>query len=476
MWSNLKPVQVLIFREVRDQFRDWRIIFPIIGLTVFFPGLMNYTARAALNFVSQYGAELLAVRFIPFSMMIVGFFPMTVSLVIALESFAGEAERMTIEPLLSSPMTDWQLYWGKLISSLLFPLFASYLGILIYLIGILRTTTWQPEPGFLIQIVLLTTVQAVVMVSAAVVISTQTTSVRAANLLSSFIVIPMALLIQMEAIIMFWGSDSVLWWVIIGEFVVVILLVRMGLAHFNRENLLGREIDALNIRNNWKIFKSAFNGNAHNPAEWIKYEIPQTLSRLAIPFAAMVLLLLAGWIIGAELASRLKLPPELMDLNSLLALEPDTLASLKNTGLISIGGALYIWFHNLRVVLLASLAGIFTFGVLGALILMLPMGLLGFLAYSASLIGLSQGSFITAFVLPHGLLEIPAMAISGAVIFRIGATLVTPAQNQSISESWLRGLADWVKVMLVVIIPLFFFASLIEAFITPRVMLMVLGQ
>jgi uncharacterized membrane protein SpoIIM required for sporulation len=144
--------------------------------------------------------------------------------------------------------------------------------------------------------------------------------------------------------------------------------------------------------------------------------------------------------------------------------------------LISIGGALYIWFHNLRVVVLATLAGLFTFGVLGALILMMPMGLLGFLAYTAAQTGLDQVSFITAFILPHGLLEIPAIAISGAIIFRIGATLVTPAHNQSISKSWLNGLADWAKVMLVVIIPLFFIASFVEAFITPRVMLIVLGQ
>lgn len=476
MRSKFKPVLILTVREVRDQFRDWRIIFPILGLTLFFPVLMNYAAQSAVRFVSQYGASLLAIRFIPFSMMIVGFFPMTVSLVIGLESFAGEAERRTIEPLLSSPMLDWQLYLGKLISSLLFPLAASYLGILTYVVGIVRSTIWRPGIIFVTQIVLLTTVQALVMVSAAVVISTQTTSVRAANLLSSIIVIPMALLIQGEAIINFWGSDAVLWWVILGEIVVAVLLVRMGLAHFNRENLLGREIDAFNVRHSWNIFKNAFIGQAKNPMDWLKNEIPTTLRRLRIPFVAMLLLLTAGWMLGSILASRLDLPPEFMDLSSLLTLEPETLANLQKTGLISIGGAVYIWLHNLRVVLLASLAGIFTFGVLGAIILMLPMGLLGFLAFSAAQIGLSQGQFITAFVLPHGLLEIPAIAISGAVIFRIGATLVTPAQNQLISESWLRGLADWARIMLAVIIPLFFFASLIEAFITPRIMLMVLGQ
>ena len=54
--------------------------------------------------------------------MIVGFFPITVSLVIALESFVGEKERRSIEPLLSSPLEDWQLYLGKLLASLVLPM------------------------------------------------------------------------------------------------------------------------------------------------------------------------------------------------------------------------------------------------------------------------------------------------------------------------------------------------------------------
>jgi len=37
-------------------------------------------------------------------------------LVIALESLLGEKERGTIEPLLSSPLKDWQLFMGKLLA------------------------------------------------------------------------------------------------------------------------------------------------------------------------------------------------------------------------------------------------------------------------------------------------------------------------------------------------------------------------
>ncbi|MCK4693230.1 MAG: hypothetical protein KAT23_06345, partial [Anaerolineales bacterium] len=77
-------------REIRDQLRDWRILTPIIILTLFFPLLMNFTAQQAMGFVTRYGAPIIGDRLIPFLLLIVGFFPISISLVIALESFAGE--------------------------------------------------------------------------------------------------------------------------------------------------------------------------------------------------------------------------------------------------------------------------------------------------------------------------------------------------------------------------------------------------
>ena len=178
---------IITRREVRDQFRDWRIIVPILTLTLFFPALMNFTARRAVEFVERYGAPIVGDRLIPFLLLIVGFFPISVSLVIALESFVGEKERHSIEPLLCTPLTDWQLYLGKMLAAMVPPLMASYLGIVVYLAGVYFQVGWQPNPVLLLQIVLLTTVHALVMVSGAVVVSSQTTSVRAANLLASFL-------------------------------------------------------------------------------------------------------------------------------------------------------------------------------------------------------------------------------------------------------------------------------------------------
>jgi ABC-type transport system involved in multi-copper enzyme maturation permease subunit len=141
MWNKIRPSLIITRREIRDQLRDWRIVVPIVLLTLIFPFLANFTTKQILGFVQKYGAVLIAERFIPFLLMIVGFFPISISLVIALESFAGETERRSIEPLLSSPLTDVQLYVGKLLASLIIPLLASYLGMFVYLLGIYRTTS-----------------------------------------------------------------------------------------------------------------------------------------------------------------------------------------------------------------------------------------------------------------------------------------------------------------------------------------------
>ena len=171
----IRPSLLVARREIRDQFRDWRIIFPVVALTLIFPFIMNWTASQILDFVSKYGAGLVGERLVPFLLMIVGFFPISVSLVVALDSFVGEKERGSIEPLLNSPLKDWQLYLGKLISSTIPPLLSSYLGMTVYLIGLAINGIPWPEPVMLIQIIFLTSVQAFMMVSGAVVVSSQAT-------------------------------------------------------------------------------------------------------------------------------------------------------------------------------------------------------------------------------------------------------------------------------------------------------------
>jgi uncharacterized membrane protein SpoIIM required for sporulation len=468
MLNAVRPALIIAQREVRDQFRDWRIIFPVVGLTVFFPFLMNFTAREALGFVSQYGATIIGERLVPFLLMIVGFFPISVSLVIALESFVGEKERGSIEPLLNTPLQDWQLYLGKLLSSTVPPLLSSFLGMGVYLGGLYFQHISWPEPAMLFLIVVLTIVQAIVMVSGAVVVSTQATSVRAANLLASFIVIPIALLVQAESLVMFWGNYGTLWTVVLGLIILSFLLVRVGLAHFQREELLGREIDVLNIRWGWRVFWQAFSGNAHSVLDWYGRVLGQTIRRLGLPAIFMVILLVIGVVLGGAQVARFK--TTLLDEN-LLNIDTRLNDLIQAWPLFSFGPVLAIWWQNVRVLLISVLLGVFSFGVLGVMPSMATFGILGYLLGEVSTKGISTWQYLMGFIIPHGIVEIPAIVLAGAAVLQMGAILATPTPSRTISEVWLGVLADWCKVMIGAVIPLLFVAAVIEAWVTPRLAL-----
>jgi uncharacterized membrane protein SpoIIM required for sporulation len=346
---------------------------------------------------------------------------------------------------------------------------ASYLGISVYLIGMFVQIGWTPAPILLIQILLLTTAQAIVMVSGAVVISAQTTSVRAANLLASFIIIPVALLIQGESIVMFWGRYNVLWWAILGLGLIAVLLVRTGLAHFNREEMLGRELDVLNLKWAWRIYWQTLVDQARSPLDWYRKTI-----RIAHSYrwlvVMMVILLFAGFLVGVALVNRFPLPAQLLDLDNF---DERFLGVLSAMGFSSFSGASYVVFHNMRVILLASLLGLFSFGVLGVIVLMLPMVMLGYLLANLMMAGFT--SVALAAVLPHGMLEIPVMVLAGAAILRLGATLVAPAKDRSIGEAVLRALADWTRILFGLILPLLIGAAVIEVMLTPFLTALVMG-
>ena len=469
-WSDdLRLTWLMAWRELRDQLRDWRIIFPMVVLTLILPFLADLGAQAAINFTTQYGTPLVAERLVPFLLMVVGYFPITVSLVIALESFVGEKERGTIEPLLLTPLKDWQLFTGKLIAGTAAPLVTSYLGITIYMIGLYFQRIPFPDLNRMIQTLTLTTVQALLMVSGAILISTQATSVRAANLMASFIVIPMALLIQGESVMLFWGNDQVLWLAVVGVAVLTALLARVGIAHFQREALLGREIDVLNLRWIGRTFWQAFKGDAKTLWGWFRFEILKTLRKqipsIILMIAIGLIAAVAGYIWVTMNSTKLGGQFKAGDLSSLLP-------SGVGLPIASVGiSFLAIWGHNVQAIGVILLLGLFSFGVLGALVYLLNMGIIGAVL---ALIGSMGGSPLKMGVwgiLPHGIFEIPALILASAAILYIGIALVTPRPQRTLGEVLIEAIADWTKIGFGIVLPLLTIAAIIETWVTPVLLL-----
>lgn len=459
-------------RELKDQLRDWRILTPIIILTIFFPLLMNFTAQQAVQFVQDFGADIVAERLIPFLLMVVGFFPISVSLVIALESFAGERERLTLEPLLAAPLNDAELYLGKTLASLFLPLAAAYLGIGLYLVGLAVSVEWYPPPQLLLQVILLTGAQALLMVNGAVVVSSQTTSVRAANLLASFIIVPMSQLIIGESLIMFWGRYNILWWIVLALILISVVLARMGLHLFNREELLGRELDVLDLRWAWRVFWEGFIRRATGPLDWFFGVYRSSVLPLWRSVLLVAIALISAYSIGLDLANSFALPTDLMRFNMI----QDSLgAHFQAFGFFSSRGALLIFLSNLRALALAAILGVFTFGVMAVVLLMAPVAIIGYFAGNAASAGMDPSRFLTALVLPHGLFEIPAALLAGAVILEVGMSLMRPDPNRSLGRRWIGAVAEAMRVGVALILPLLAMAAIMEVFVTPRIALLLLG-
>ena len=494
-------------RELVDQLRDWRVLVPMIVLTAFFPYLMTVAAQTAINYLNQYGGNLIAERLLPFLILVVGFFPVTVSLVVALEAFVGEKERGTIEPLLTSPLADWQLYLGKLMAGTLVPLTVSYIGILLYMLGLWRQQIAWPEFGFIAQTLALTAVQTVLMVSAAIVISTQSTTVRAANLLASFIVIPVALLIQGESALMFWGTNQILWLAVFGVAVMCGLIVRLGLVHFKRENLLGREIDLLNLGWAWQTFWQAFSGSGTSPSvvrylvarrrqgpdvpaegqadslgrairddlsavfTWYRIEVPRTLRRMSASIWIVAAIGLAALLV-AYFYVYSRVPANGLDV--------DTIRQAQTALRSSVAGndrtPSFFFLHNIEAELGILALGVFSFGVLGIVVYIGNFAIIGGVLATAKIVGVSPLLFLVAGILPHGIFELPSIIFISAAVLYTGVELVTPREGRTIGETMLASFADLTKVLLGVCVPLLVVAAFIESWVTIPVFIYYLGN
>jgi uncharacterized membrane protein SpoIIM required for sporulation/ABC-type transport system involved in multi-copper enzyme maturation permease subunit len=471
MTRDLRYILLLSERELRDQLRDWRIVLPLAILTGTFPFLMKEVAAQAVMFFARFGTTLIAYRLIPFSVLIIGFFPITISLVVALESFVGEKERGTIEPLLNAPMKNWHLYCGKLIVGTTAPLVASYLSIGLYLLMVAAEGLQMPPISTLVLLVTLTTAHAVLMVSAALVISVQSTSIRAANLLASFVIIPVAIMMQGESVLLFWGTDQVLWLAVLAVVIMAGLLVRLGLSHFQREYLIGREFDQLNLGWIWGTFWIALRGRARSLHAWYQTQVGRALRQLVVPLTVVAAIAVLGY--WASYQWTTANVPRLLWAAGEAGLTEMVEDARGRMGLISSGtnlSALRIFSNNVRVTALVYLGGLVSFSVLGIAAFLLNIGLIGGVLGIFALMGYSPGMLFAAGVLPHGIFELPALMLASAAILRTGAVLVTPQTGKSMGQILLELLADGATVILGITIPLLMVASLMEAYITPQIL------
>jgi len=278
--------------------------------------------------------------------------------------------------------------------------------------------------------------------------------------------------------------------------------------HFKRESLLGREIDMLNLAWVWGTFRRAFTGADEPPAllrylqliwkrwrgkpaepltllaaarldgqnllRWYRVEVGSALRGMRVAFG----LTLAMGLVGAVLAYLYvdaRLPSTLLPPETLRDAMKTIRAVLIDDSVTRITAGSLFW-HNLRAELIIMALGAFSFGVLGLLVLLGNISLIGGVLAATKLVGLSPVMVFLAGILPHGILELPSVILAGSAVLYLGVRLVTPLEGKSIGETMIITLADVMKVFVAICIPLLLLAGLIEANLTPHLLLTFLGR
>jgi uncharacterized membrane protein SpoIIM required for sporulation len=296
----------------------------------------------------------------------------------------------------------------------------------------------------------------------------------------------MALLVQAEAAIMFWARYDVLWWIVAALLVANLILIRMGVRIFNREELLGREVDQINLRHMGRKFlhfllrspdEALWSGEESGSLRvdllrWYRRDIPALLVQHRLSIGIVVLLMLVGLVVGWLYAAQYPLPAQFFDFGRL---SEASFAQAEMPGFMPRLSPWSILVFNLRSLAVGALLAVFSFGVMAFLPVLSTMGIVGFLARQLALAGHNPWPLLAVFILPHGWLELPAVILFTAFALRLGASVIAPPKGLALSDSLLLALADFLKVVLLVAIPMLVAAAFLEVYVTPKIVLQVLG-
>jgi len=198
--------------------------------------LMSYTPTGQVTYI------MLVYFFAPFFLII----PVMSSSVIASDSFAGEKERNTLEALLATPITDSELLLGKILVSFIPGMGITIFGFILYVmtVNVLTVDIFggyiMPTAPWLVMIFVLCPAIALLGVGTTVIISSRVKGFREAQQLSAVLVLPvLGLLFGQGAGYLMLGSNVM---IILAIFIGVIDVVvfRVGLRLFQRENILSK--------------------------------------------------------------------------------------------------------------------------------------------------------------------------------------------------------------------------------------------
>jgi len=171
--------------------------------------------------------------------------PVTGAMALASHAVVGEKQARTLEPLLATPVSTFELLIAKVLGALVPTLAISAIGVAIYLCGI----AWLAAPGVaaamasvrtLVLTILVAPAAALVALQAAILISSRVNDPRTAQQFGVLIIVPLVGLMVAQFSGSLWLSSAAL--ALIGAVLLVLwgLLSAFSVVVFDRETILTR--------------------------------------------------------------------------------------------------------------------------------------------------------------------------------------------------------------------------------------------
>ena len=439
-WPQLErhKARLVAARDLRDAVSELRLIAAMVALTLAIPIASGSGVRALAAFG---GGTAVVNRLSLVGAFFVVFIPASFSLVLALESFVGERERSTLEVLLSTPLREAEIYAGKVVAVLVVSLTLCYGGLLVYCLVTFPGLGYFPL-GILLALALSTICQVAAMVAGAVIISLNARTMRAANVMASFIILPMSVVLQVEAALILVGRAEFLWAFALMMAVVAIILVRMGFSGFSREAMLARDVG---LRHPFRRALSALRASFDRRPGFLRLlwtrRVPMAVAAAGFPAGA-----LAGYLAGASNAV-----PSAVVKPVLTSLVSSTADGAR------LDEAAAIFSHNVLAFILVAALAITTAGLSGFLLTFAPGFLLGYAA------ALSSWTLALTGIVPNGLVEIPAAIIAGGLAIQIGAAAIHMEARGGWAARVMAAVADYVRALRW-LVPALALAAVLEVF------------
>jgi ABC-2 type transport system permease protein len=171
--------------------------------------------------------------------------PVTGAMALAAHAIVGEKQARTLEPLLATPLTTFELLVAKVVGALLPTLAISTIGLSLY--GLIIALVAEPgvlramvSPTTLILIFVVGPLCALVSLQTAIVVSSRVNDARTAQQFGVLIVIPATGLVIAQVTGAVFLTATMMTLIAAGLFVVWIVLTLLSVALFEREAILTR--------------------------------------------------------------------------------------------------------------------------------------------------------------------------------------------------------------------------------------------